>query len=373
MTGTHVPTIAMVAPSLNIIGGQAVQATLLAKQLRDTGYEVEYMPIDPAFPSWMDWLRRIPYLRTVANEGLYLPSLLRLRHAHIVHIYSASYWSFLLAPLPALLMAKRLRKPVVLNYHSGEAEDHLAHWGSLIHPWLKLVDEIVVPSEYLRGVFAVYGYRVRVIHNTIDTNRFRYRVRDPLRPRFLSIRNFEWFYGVEQTIRAFARLKAKYPEATLSIAGAGSQDAELKGLCRSLGLSGIRFLGAVKPADMPSIHESADIFLNSSLIDNQPLSILEASASGLPIVSTGVGDIANMIEDGVSGLIVPEKNPAAMAAAAERLLEQPEYARVMASRAYKRLDRYSWSRVRSQWSALYDDMTTRRSHIERTEVIRRSA
>ncbi|NWF71534.1 MAG: glycosyltransferase family 4 protein [Nitrospirae bacterium] len=373
MAMTHVPTIAMVAPSLNILGGQAVQATLLATQLRDTGYDVDYVPIDPSFPSWMDWLRRLPYLRTVANEGLYLPSLLRLRHAHIVHIYSASYWSFLLAPLPALLMAKRLRKPVVLNYHSGEAEDHLAHWGSLIHPWLKLVDEIVVPSEYLRGVFAVYGYRVRVIHNTIETDRFRYRVREPLRPRFLSIRNFEWFYGVEQTIRAFGFLKTRYPDATLSIVGAGSQDAELKGLCRSLGISGIRFLGAVKPAEMPSVHDSADIFLNSSLIDNQPLSILEAVASGLPIVSTGVGDIANMIEDGVSGLIVPEREPAAMAAAAGLLLEQPDRARSMASRAYRRLDRYSWSSVRSQWSALYDEMMMGRSHIERREAIRRSA
>ena len=372
MTRTNVSTIAMVAPSLNIVGGQSVQATLLAKQLRDSGYDVEYVPIDPPFPPWMGWLKRLRYLRTLANEGVYLPSLVRLRRAHIVHIYSASYWSFLLAPLPALLMAKRLRKPVVLNYHSGEAEDHLAHWGRLIHPWLKLVDEIVVPSEYLRRVFAAYGYRARVIHNTIDIERFRYRVRLPLRPSFLSIRNFEWHYGVEQTIRAFALLKTAYPDATLSIVGSGSQEAELKGLCRSLRISGIRFLGAIEPAKMPSVHDGADIFLNSSLIDNQPLSILEAAASGLPIVSTGVGDIVNMLEDGVTGTIVPERDPAAMAAAAALLLEQPDRARSMASRAYERLDRYSWSRVRSQWSMLYDDMM-RRSCIERPEGIRRAA
>ena len=372
MTRTNVPTIAMVAPSLNILGGQAVQATLLAEQLRDIGYDVEYVSIDPPFPSWMGWLKRLRYLRTLVNEGLYLHSLLRLRRAHIVHIYSASYWSFLLAPLPALLMAKRLRKPVVLNYHSGEAADHLAHWGRLIHPWLKLVDEIVVPSEYLRRVFAVYGYRARVIHNMIDTERFRYRVRAPLCPRFLSIRNFEWYYGVEQTIRAFALLKTRYPDATLSIVGAGSLETDLKRLCRSLGMSGIRFLGAVEPAEMPSVLDAADIFLNSSLIDNQPLSILEAAASGLPIVSTGVGDIANMIEDGVTGTIVPERDPAAMAVAAALLLEQSDRARLMASRAYKRLDRYSWSRVRSQWPTLYDDMM-RRNHIERTDGIRRAA
>lgn len=372
MTGIHGPTIAMVAPSLSMIGGQAVQAALLAKQLRDAGYEVEYMPTDPAFPSWMDWLRRMPYIRTVVNEGLYLPSLLRLRHAQLVHIYSASYWSFLLAPLPALIMAKRLRKPIVLNYHSGEAEDHLRHWGMLIHPWLKLVDEIVVPSDYLRRVFASYGYRARVIHNTIDAERFRYRVRAPLRPRFLSIRNLEWYYGVEQTILSFAFLKTKYPDATLSIVGAGSQESELKRLCETLNIREIYFLGAIKPAEMPSVYDNADIFLNSSLIDNQPLSILEAMASGLPIISTGVGDIANMLEDGVTGMIVQERDPAAMAAAAGLFLEQPDRARSMAARAYEQLDRYSWNRVRGQWSVLYDDMI-RRIPIEPSDRMQRAA
>lgn len=366
------PKIALIAPSLKILGGQALHALMLADQLRTEGYEVRLLPIDPPFPRRLKWLRRLPYVRTVINQCLYLPGLIRLRRVDIVHASSASYWSFLLAPLPAILAGRMLRKPVVLNYHSGEAEDHLAHWGRLIHPWLKLVDEIVVPSEYLRHVFAAYGYRVQVIHNTIDTDRFRYRMREPLRPRFLSIRNFEWFYGVEQTIRAFALLKRAYPDATLSIVGEGSQDAELKKLCHSLGIGGIRFLGAVEPAVMPSVHDSADIFLNSSLIDNQPLSILEAAASGLPIVSTGVGDIANMIEDGVSGTIVPERDPAAMAAAAALLLQQPDRARALAARAHERLDRFSWTRVRSQWSTLYDDLM-RRSHIERTEGIRRAA
>ncbi len=366
------PKIALIAPSGRTFGGQALHASTLAEQLRAEGYDVQLIPIDPAFPRRLKWLRRLPYVRTVVNQCLYLPGLIRLRRSDIVHASSASYWSFLLAPLPALLSGRMLRKPIVLNYHSGEAEDHLAHWGRLIHPWLKLVDEIVVPSEYLRRVFAAYGYRARVIHNTIDTERFRYRVRAPLRPRFLSIRNFEWYYGVEQTILAFALLRTRYPDATLSIVGAGSQETDLKRLSRSLGMSGIRFLGAIEPAEMPSVHDSADIFLNSSLIDNQPLSILEAVASGLPIVSTGVGDIANMLEDGVSGTIVPERDPAAMAAAAALLLEQPDRARLMASHAYEGLDRYSWSRVRSQWLTLYDDMM-RRSHIERTEGIRRAA
>lgn len=350
---TTLPKITIVAPSNRMIGGQALHAAMLVDQLREQGYEAHLLPIDPPFPSGTAWLRRLPIARTLLNQSLYLPSLRHLRRTDIAHVSSASYWSFLLAPLPAMMMGRLFGKPVVLNYHSGEAADHLGNWGLFIHPWLALADEIVVPSEYLQQVFASYGYRTRVIHNTVETSLFKYRVRRPLRPRLLSIRSFEWYYGVDHTIRAFALVKQHCPEATLDIAGAGSQEAELRQLAGSMGVSGVRFLGPVASSAMPSLHDRADILLNSSLIDNQPLSILEAMASGLPVVSTGVGDIVNMIEDGVSGTIVPEKNPAAMAAAVERLLENPDRARAMAACAYHRLDRYSWTRVGGQWSALY--------------------
>ncbi len=353
-------------------GGQALHAAGLSDHLRQEGYGVQLLPIDPEFPRGAGWVRRVPYLRTILNQSLYLPSLLKLRLSDIVHVSSASYWSFLLAPLPAMIVGRLLGKPVILNYHSGEADDHLARWGLLVHPWLSLADEIVVPSEYLRKVFASYGYDTRVIHNTVDTSRFGYRVRDPLRPRLLSTRNFEWYYGVDHTLRAFKLVQCAYPDATLDIAGAGSRETELRALARALSLTGVRFLGPVAPSDMPALHERADILINSSLVDNQPLSILEAMASGMPIVSTGTGDIANMIEHGISGTIVPQKDPAAMAAAVIFLLKYPNRTRAIASRAVERLDRYSWNRVGSQWASLYSDVIQRRAS-ERSGGVRHAA
>ena len=353
--------ITIVAPQVTKSGGgQALHAADLSDYLRREGYLAQLLPIDPDFPTGTGWVRRVPYLRTILNQSLYLPSLLALRRSDIVHVSSASYWSFLLAPLPAMIMGRLFGKPVILNYHSGEAADHLARWGMLVHPWLSLADQIVVPSEYLRQVFASYGYSTRVIHNTVDTSRFPYRARDPLRPRLLSTRSFEWYYGVDQTLRAFKLIQRTYPDATLEIAGAGSRDRELRALARSLNLTGVRFLGPVAPSDVPALHEGADILVNSSLIDNQPLSILEAMASGMPVVSTGTGDIVNMIEHGITGTIVPQKDPAAMAAAVIFLLKYPDGARAMASRAVEGLRRYSWNRVASQWSALYADMMQQR-------------
>ena len=99
---------------------------------------------------------------------MYVPSLARLWDADVVHIFSGSYWSFLLAPVPAMIVGRCLNKHVVLNYHSGEADDHLSHWGPLVHPWLGLAHDLVVPSPYLRMVFAQHGYSARVVPNVVD-------------------------------------------------------------------------------------------------------------------------------------------------------------------------------------------------------------
>jgi glycosyltransferase involved in cell wall biosynthesis len=347
------PKIAMVAPSLGILGGQAVQAKVLADHLRADGYAVELVPINPPFPRGAGWLKRLRYIRTVANEGLYLPTLRKLRSAEVVHVNSASYWSFLLAPLPAIVAARRWGKPILLNYHSGEADDHLANWGSLVHPWLKMVDKIVVPSLFLRDVFARHGYEAEVIHNVIDTGRFRYRERLPLLPEFLSVRNFEPHYGVEYTLIAFAMIQTVFPAASLTVAGQGPQEPELRHLAQALSLRNVRFIGAVEPASMADLYDSHSVFLNSSFVDNQPLSVLEAMASGMPVVSTPIGDIPNMVEDGESGTLVRVGDPYAMAKAATLLLQQPERAALMAARAKESLMQYDWSKVGRAWADTY--------------------
>lgn len=358
------PRIAMVAPSLGVLGGQAVQAKVLADHLRADGYGVELVPINPPFPRGAGWLKRLRFIRTVANEGLYLPTLRRLRSADVVHVLSASYWSFLLAPLPAIVAARKWGKPILLNYHSGEADDHLAHWGSLVHPWLKMVDKIVVPSVFLRDVFARHGYRAEVIHNIIDTGRFRYRERLPLLPEFLSVRNFESHYGVEYTLVAFAMIQTVFPAASLTVAGQGPQEAELKHLAQALALRNVRFIGAVDPVEMPNLYERHSVFLNASFVDNQPLSVLEAMASGMPIVSTPIGDIPNMVKDGESATLVPAGDPYAMAKAATLLLEQPQRAALMAQRAKESLIHYDWSKVGPAWANTYRRLATTSSDRE---------
>jgi glycosyltransferase involved in cell wall biosynthesis len=346
-------TVALVAPSAAILGGQGIQARALLENFGKEGRRVFLLPIDPVFPRGLRWIRRVPFARTAVNLCLYLPSLIRLQAADVVHVFSASYWSFLVAQAPALVAARVLGKRVILNYHSGEADDHLEHWGVLVHPWLRLAHEVVVPSEYLRAVFRRHGYDVFVVPNVVDTSRFRYRERAPLRPRCVSVRNLERMYAVDNTIEAFARVLDRFAEATLTIAGYGSEERRLRNLAAARAPGAVRFVGRVEPRDMPYLLDEADIFLNSSVVDNQPLSVLEAFAAGLPVVTTPTGDIANMVRDDETGRLVPPGDPAAMANAVIGLLKQPDRAAAIARHASAELERHSWGYIRERWTAIY--------------------
>jgi glycosyltransferase involved in cell wall biosynthesis len=351
--GDSPPRIAIVAPSLDILGGQGIQARDLADALQDDGFEVLFLPVNPRFPRGLRWLRRIPMVRTAVNQLFYGISLLRLRRVDVVHVFSASYWSFLLAPVPAVLAARAFGKRVILNYHSGEADDHLSRWGMRVHPFLRRVDEIVVPSVYLQRVFASHGYTARVLRNIIDLSSFRFRERMPVTPRLLSCRNLESHYRVRDVLEAFALLRQTVPEATLEVAGYGSEATRLRRWVAERGLPGVTFLGRVEPEAIPALYDRADIFLNASVIDNQPISILEAFAAGTAVVSTPTGDIPWMLDEGRLGALVPPESPRALAEAVEALLASPEHTAAMTRKARAAVQDFTWAGVRAGWMEAY--------------------
>jgi glycosyltransferase involved in cell wall biosynthesis len=349
--------VAIVAPSMRILGGQSVQAQRLLDGWRDDAdVDAWLVPHNPLPPAPLRPLLNIKYLRTVVTQLCYWPLLLReLRRADVVHIFSASYWSFVLSPLPAVLVAKVHAKPILFNYHSGEAPEHLRR--SFIAPSvLRTVDRNVVPSTFLRDVFEAHGIHADVIPNVVELDRFSYRVRDPLRPRVLSTRNFEAHYNVACTLRAFARLQTRFPDATLTLVGAGGEEARLREQAMSLRLRHVTFVGRVSQAEMPRYYADADIYLQTPAIDNMPVSVLEAFASGLPVVSTDVGGVPGMLQHGVHGLLAPDDDDAAIAAHMMTLLDDPASARAMASAAFESCRRYAWPVVRDRWLATYRDL-----------------
>jgi L-malate glycosyltransferase len=350
----HRLRVALVAPSLGILGGQAVQAArLLHAWEADPEVEAWLVPVNPVPPGPLRHALRIDYLRTLMTQLTYWPLLLKeLRRADVVHVFSASYLSFLLAPLPAMVIARLYGKPVVLNYRSGEAPDHLQR-SSIARAALRRVDRNVVPSRFLQDVFARFGIAAEIIPNIVDAERFRFRTRAPLRPRVLSTRNFEPLYNLPCTLRAFRILQDRYPDAELTLVGGGSQEGSMRTLARELGLRNVTFAGRVAPGDIWRYYADADIYLQTPDIDNMPASVLEAFSSGCLVVSTNAGGVPAILTDGVHGLLAPCGDHDAAGHAMLRLLGDPDLASRLAGLARESCARYRWAAVRGQWLALY--------------------
>ena len=351
---------------MDILGGQAVQAArLLEKLAEEPSLEVDFLPINPRLPGLFHQLQKIKYLRTILTSFAYVLSLLlRVYRYDVIHVFSASYFSFVLAPTPAILIAKLYGRKVLLNYHSGEAEDHLQRWRRTAIPTLRLVDSLIVPSEYLVRVFADFGLEAHAIYNLIDTDRFHFRARVPLRPLFLSNRNLESHYGVDCVLRAFSIIQASIPEARLTIVGDGSERQTLQTLARELNLQNTTFKGQVEPESIAGQYDSADVYLNGSEIDNQPLSILEAFACGLPIVTTDPGGIPDMVTDGKSGMVVSRSDYKEMAERALRLLNDGSLAMQMIEEGRRECLKYSWTAVRGAWVTTYHELQQEKSLAE---------
>ena len=277
----------------------------------------------------------------------------------VIHIFSASYFSFILAPTPAVLISKWFGKKTVINYHSGEAEDHLRRWSRTAIPILMMADELVVPSRYLVDTFRKFGLQARDIANLIDFGTFRFRDRKRLQPRLLSNRNLYPLYNVACILRAFKIIQDKFPGASLKIAGDGDQREYLSSLARELKLRNVNFVGAVSPEEMSKLYDEADIFLNASNIDNLPGSVLDSFASGLPVVTTCAGGIPYLVTHNETGIMVPRNDAEAMAASAIKLLESEVIATRLVRNAHRLCDGYNWPAVREKWLNLYCELAAR--------------
>lgn len=354
--------VAIVAPSLDILGGHSVQAReLLHGWNADADVHAWLVPINPVPPPFLRAAAGVKYLRTIATEATYVPLLIReLARADVVHIFSAAYWSFLLAPLPAMVIARALGRPVVLNYHSGEGPDHLAR-SCIARAAIARADHCVVPSPFLADVFGRFGLDASVVPNVISLERFAFRDRDPLRPRLLSARNLSHPYNVACTLRAFRNIQAHRPDATLTVVGSGSDAPRLRHLVKELGLRAVSFVGRVEPEAMAAIYADHDLYMQSPDIDNMPLSVMEAFASGLPVVSTDVGGVRAMLQDGRHGLLAPPNDHQGLAAHALYLLSHPEAARQIARSAHASLAAYTWSTLREEWLRVYRGVLPRQA------------
>lgn len=346
--------VCIVAPSLRYIGGQSAQADLLLRHWQnDPDIDISFLAVDPPFPAVLAWAESIPGLRTILREPIYFWHLWRdLKGVDVAHIFSASYWSFLLAPAPAAWFAKMRRSKTLINYHSGEARDHMQRFRSAGFV-LSRADKIVVPSGYLVDVFREFGLHAAAVPNIVDLAQFRYRARTPLRPHLVCTRGFSAYYSVDVVVRAFAEVKKAYPEAQLDLVGNGPLEGDIRKLVADLNLSGVNFAGVASRDEIGKYYDRADIFINASWLDNMPLSVIEAFAAGTPVVTTSPECMPYLVEHERTGMLSQVGDAKTLGANVIRLLREPALAASIAQNAYNEAQKYTWEAVRDRWVNTY--------------------
>jgi len=214
----------------------------------------------------------------------------------------------------------------------------------------------VVPSAFLDGVFRDLGFKPVIVPNIINLERFGLPKSGEADapPHGVVTRNLEPIYDIPTVLSAFSRILPHLPGARLTIAGSGPELARLEALAVELKIAdAVRFAGRIDNEQIPALYASADLMINPSTVDNMPISILEAFASRVPVVSTDVGGVPFIAEHGRTALLVPARDPRQMAEAMLDLLVHKDKACRMSEAAREEVKQYAWQVIGAKWRVAY--------------------
>ena len=212
----------------------------------------------------------------------------------------------------------------------------------------------VSPSIYLKNIFNKLGYNnVKFIPNSIDINEYKFMNRVVNVPKLFWLRSYKKIYNPLMAIHVAKRLKEKGFDMELCMVGPDGDGSFLyaKRLARDLNLDVI-FNMKMKKKKWIELSNNYNIFINTSNFDNLPVSVIEAMALGFPIVSTNVGGLPFLIEDGVNGLLVEENNVEQMTLKIIEIVQSPNYANKLALNARKKAEQFDWDTIKKQWNDL---------------------
>ena len=345
ISGMRCINVGLVGPIPPPSGGMATQTQQLAGLLADAGIVVDLVPVNAAYrPAWIGRLRGVRALFRL------VPYSIRLwrcaGRSDLLHVMANSGWAWHLFAAPAVWIGRGRGIPVVVNYRGGEAERFLEHQSAWVVPTLRRASTVVVPSAFLDRIFRRFGIAPEVVPNIVDLSRFYPSPARAPGQHIVVTRNLEDIYDIPTALRAFAKIREIHEDASMTVAGSGPRLADLRKLCETLGIAAaVRFTGRLDNDDVAKLYRAADLALNPSTVDNMPISLLEAMASGVPIVSTNVGGIPDLVEDGRTALLVPPHDPAAMAAAALRLMADRSKSSELTQAGIQCAARYTWPKV----------------------------
>ncbi len=238
---------------------------------------------------------------------------------------------------------------------------------------IKRASRVIAVSDFtrreLRKYYNIPENRIRVIHNGVDTRKFqpaadkrKIKAELGLNPDDIAILSVGRLYarkGLFTLIEAMPSVVKRFKNAKFVISGKGQSDemAKLNAHAEQLGVKdNIIFTGYYPDKKLPKLYQAADIFAFSTFYEHHPFAVLEALSTGLPVVTTTVGGIAETIQSGKNGLLVKPFSSKQFSEAILYLLEHPAEAAEMGAKARKTIvDEYDWSIVVKQALKVYDE------------------
>ena len=214
----------------------------------------------------------------------------------------------------------------------------------------------VAPSNYLMSAFTSAGFaNTKYIPNSLAIAAYPFKERRNIAPKLLWVRAFKSLYNPTMAMEVLSQLSKTHPNATLCMVGPINDPSfeDVQKLVTNLGLtSQVRFTGKLSQEAWRALSQDYDIFLNTTNYDNTPISLLEAMALGLPVISTDVGGIPFLITDTLDGILVEKGNTVAMAAEIRRLISEPQIANRIAKNARQKVSQFDWEIVKSAWFSI---------------------
>lgn len=254
-------------------------------------------------------------------------------------------------------LLRQLRKPYVLTLHGGNLPAFAQRRSQRARRLLDSAAAVTSPSRYLCDQMSIYRSDIVLLPNPLELDNYLFVERLNPQPSVVWLRAFSSGYNPSLAASVVALLKRDFPEIHLLMIGPDKGDGSFQSFqlsVKSLGIeTQVYCPGAVAKRDVPSWLNKGDIFLNTTNVDNTPVSVMEAMACGLCIVSTNVGGIPYLLEHEQDALLVPPDDPDAMAAAVRRILTEPDLARRLSYNARRKAEQYDWETILPKWEMLF--------------------
>ncbi len=322
------------------VGGISGQVEILQRHLREDGFTADIFSTRG----------------NIAKRFILLPVrlLLTTRHYDVLHIHCCSSWGFLPAVL-GICSGRLLKKRIMITYHGGDADSFFSSHPGFIKRWLGRSDINIALSDFVGDVFKKYGIPYFIIPNIIDFDDRQHLERTVLRPVFICVRSHEPIYNIMCILRAFQTVQLQLPDASLILLGDGSQHEELIKVSSEMALENVSFPGRVDNTQIYEFLNKADIFLSAPVIDNMPVSVLEAMNAGLLVISSNVGGVPHIVENNISGLLFNSDDDKQLADLMIWTLSHQKESIQMIQNARREVSKYRWENTGSKLKEAYEN------------------